>query len=258
MDPISYLSSYGFKVTSDPARYKSGIWGLRNYTVSGYNYDNYCGGYHRAYDLVKYDHAAIPAVFDGIVTTGTNSYGNFGGTVVIANKNIGFQVIYGHLARPLMVHMGQHVKKGDVIGYQSNTNYQNVRMDSHLHIQFQKYGYINREKDFVCTGINPLTINVDKKGYNAAWLWRGNFTCNKVINIRDFPSISGRRVGFTKEKEKFYFDKIYDNDGYWWLRLKHKDRTVFIACGKKVPGILFKDAELYGLVNGLNTEKGKE
>ena len=41
MDPITYLISQGFKVTSDPGRYKSGIWGLRNYTVNGYNYDNY-------------------------------------------------------------------------------------------------------------------------------------------------------------------------------------------------------------------------
>src|SRR5699024_7820756 len=78
MNPIAYLISQGFKVTSDPARYKSGIWGLRNYTVNGYNYDQYCGGYHRAFDLVKYDRAPIPAVFDGIVTAGTNHFGNLG------------------------------------------------------------------------------------------------------------------------------------------------------------------------------------
>ena len=258
MDPIAYLVSHGFKVTSDPARYKSGIWGLRNYTVNGYNYDNYCGGYHRAYDLFKYDRAPVPAVFDGIVAAGTNNHGNFGGTVVIANKNLGFQAIYGHLARPLAVRPGQHVKMGDIIGHQSNTNYQNVRIDSHLHIQFQKYGYINGERNFVCTGINPLTINIDKKGYTAAWLWTGNFISKKNINIREFPSLTGTRVGFTNENLKFYFDKLYDNDGYWWIRSKYKERTVFIACVKKVSGVVFKETKLYGTISGLNTAKGKE
>src|SRR5699024_12351352 len=101
MNPIEYLINHGFKVTSDPARYKSGIWGLRNYTMNGYNYDNYCGGYHRAYDLVKYDRAPIPAVFDGIAAPGTAGVGNFGGTVVLANKNLGIRAFYVHLAGPI-------------------------------------------------------------------------------------------------------------------------------------------------------------
>lgn len=258
MDPIEYLVSHGFTVTSDPTRYQSGIWGLRNYTVNKYNYDNYCGGYHRAYDLVKYDRAPVPAVFDGIVAAGTKSYGNFGGTVVIANKNLGYQAIYGHLERPIAVRPGQHVKEGEIIGYQSNTNYENVRMDSHLHIQFQKYGYINSERDFVCTGINPLTIKLDKKEYTAAWLWSGVFTAKETINIREFPSLTGRKVGFSKENSKFYFDKLYDNDGYWWIRSNYNGRTLFIACGKKVPGLVFKETDLYGTVSELNTAKGRE
>lgn len=258
MNPIAYLTGQGFKVTSDPAKYKSGIWGLRNYTVNGYNYDNYCGGFHRAFDLVKYDRAPVPAVFDGIVSAGTGSYGNFGGTVVVANKNMGVQVIYGHLARPIKVRPGQHVRQGEIIGYQSNTNYQNVRMDSHLHIQFQKYGYINNERDFVCTGINPLTINTGKKGYHAAWLWSGSFTAKKLINIREFPSLSGYRVGITRENTKFCFDKLYDNDGYWWLRCSHNGRIVFLACGKKEAGKIFTETPLYGEIENLNTSLGKE
>lgn len=258
MNPIEYLINHGFKVTSDPAKYKSGIWGLRNYTVNGYNYDNYCGGYHRAYDLVKYDRAPVPAVFDGIAAPGTAGFGNFGGTVVLANKNRGIQVIYGHLARPLSISPGQHVKQGDIIGYQSNTNYQNVQMGSHLHIQFQKYGYISRERNFVCTGINPLALNVDKRRYNAAWLWSGDFTADQIINIRDFPSLAGSRIGFTGKNSKFSFNKLYDNDGYWWLRCRQQGKTVFIACGKKIPGTVFKETKLYGKLSRLNTSKGKE
>ena len=258
MNPIAYLKSQGFKVTSDPNTYKSGVWGLRNYTVGGYNYDNYCGGYHRAYDLVKYHRAPIPAVFDGVVTSGTNNYGNFGCTVVIANKQLGCQVIYGHLARPLKVRIGQNIKQGDIIGYQSNTNYQNVKMDSHLHIQFQRYGYISGERNFVCSGINPLQINVQQKGYKAAWFWSGVFTANHVINIRDFPALTGSRIGLARKNLKLNFDKLYDNDGYWWLRCTYNGRTVFIACGRKQNGLEFTKTKLYGTVSGLNTSKGIE
>lgn len=258
MNPIEYLTKQGFKITSDPSRYTSGIWSLRNYTVNGYNYDAYCHGYHRAYDLAKFDRAPIPAVFDGIVTAGTSNYGNFGCTVVVANKELGYQVIYGHMARPLKVRVGQRVKQGDIIGYQSNTNYTNVRMDSHLHIQFQKYGFISGERNFVCTGINPLTINVNKKGYHAAWFWSGLFTSREVINIRNFPALSGVKNGVVTNHEKLKFDKLYDNDGYWWLRSNYKGRQIFIACGKRVPGIIFTKTKLYGEVSQLNTSKGKE
>lgn len=258
MNPIAYLSSHGFKITSDPSKYRSGIWGLRNYTVNGYNYDAYCQGYHRAYDLVKYNRAPIPAVFGGIVTVGTSSYGNFGCTVVIANKELGYQVIYGHLARPLKVRVGEHVKQGGIIGFQSNTNYQNVRMDSHLHIQFQRYGFLPNERNFVCTGITPLTINVNQKGYHAAWLWSGIFTATEIINIRSFPSQTSVKKGMINKGEKLKFDKLYDNNGYWWLRCIHNGGQIFIACGKKVPGIIFTKTKLYGEVSQLNTSKGKE
>lgn len=258
MNPIGYLINRGFKITSDPSKYGSGIWGLRNYTVNGYNYDAYCNGFHRAYDLAKYHRASIPAVFDGIVTAGTSNYGNFGCTVVVANKELGYQVIYGHLARPLKVRMGQHVKQGEIIGYQSNTNYQNVRMDSHLHIQFQRYGFLSGERNFVCTGINPLSINVNKKGYHAAWFWTGIFTSDETINIRNFPSLSGVKIGGINKNKKLNFNKLYDNEGYWWLRCNYEGKQVFIACGKKFPGVIFTKTKLYGKVRGLNTSKGRE
>src|SRR5690625_348687 len=91
-------------------------------------------------------HDALP-----MVTAGTRAYGNFGGTAVVANKELGIQVIYGHLSRNIPVKIGRKVRQGDTVGYQSNTNYQGVRMNSHLHIQFQNYGYIAGERDFVCS-----------------------------------------------------------------------------------------------------------
>lgn len=164
MNVIEYLVSKGFTITSDPTKYASGIWGLRNYTVNGYNYDSYSGGYHRAYDFGSKlgDGAAIPSVCDGVVVRGTTAYGNFGAQVVILDSAGKYQHIYGHLKRNIPVKVGQKVKKGQTIGYQGNTNYNNVYMASHLHYQVQTAGY-RAERAFVTDGINPLNISYDGK-----------------------------------------------------------------------------------------------
>lgn len=163
MNPIEYLIKQGFSISSNPHKYASGIFGLRNYTVNGYNYDSFCGGMHAAWDLFKPDGSAIPSVAEGIIVAGTTAYGNFGGQTVVAYPQLGIQAIYGHLKRNIPVKIGQKVKQGQTIGYQGNTNYNNVRMDSHLHIQFQPLGYIADERTFVCTGIDVSNIDVNKK-----------------------------------------------------------------------------------------------
>ena len=256
MNPIDYLISQGFKVTSDPAKYASGVWGKRDYTVDGYNYDSYCGGWHRAYDLSKYHLAPVPSVCDGVVTAGTRAYGNFGGTAVVANKELGIQVIYGHLSRNIPVKIGRKVRQGDTVGYQSNTNYQGVRMNSHLHIQFQNYGYIAGERDFVCSGINPLNINVS--GYKAAWLWKGKFRADSRINLRDFPALAGRKTGVLAAGSTVVFNKLYEQDGPWWLRMKYQGATRFMAAGRRVTGVTFSKSRLWGKMLSLDTSGGRE
>ena len=166
MNPIKYLQSKGFKISSDPSKYSSGIWGLRNYTqydpVKKYwiNHDAYSDGYHNAYDLYREDGAPLPAVVDGTIVDGTRQNGNFGGTIVLADNKGDYQYIYGH-CKNLRVKVGDKVKQGDILGYQSNTNYAGVYMDSHLHFQTQKQQYYANEKTFVKTGINPLGIDVN-------------------------------------------------------------------------------------------------
>lgn len=167
MNPIEFLKKKGFRITSDPNTYGSGVWGLRNYTVNGYNYDVYCNGMHPAYDFGKHDGAAIPSIADGIVVAGTSTRSNFGAQVVIAYEQLGIQVIYGHLKRNLPVKINDKVKQGQTIGYQGNTNYNNVSMDSHLHIQFQEIEYLPDEWTFVCSGIDVLNIDVNKKAAAA-------------------------------------------------------------------------------------------
>lgn len=262
MNPIEYLVRQGFRITSDPSKYRSGIWGKRNYTVDGYNYDTYCGGFHRAYDLAKAHLAPVPSVCDGEVVSGTNQFGNFGGTVVIANKALGIQVIYGHLARNLKVRIGQSVRQGDIVGLQSSTNYDNVEMASHLHIQFQPYGYIPNERTFVCSGIDPLKIDVGGKAYQEAWLWHGQFKTARRIRIRHRPSTSAAIDGVLPESADVRFDKLFINEGLWWIRILVKNELKCIAIGKKRAGVNFRQADrsgdLWGKVRNLDTSRGKE
>lgn len=255
MNPIDYLISQGFKVTSDPATYASGVWGKRDYTVNGYNYDSYCGGYHRAYDLSKSHLAPVPSVCDGVVTAGTRAYGNFGGTVVVANKDLGIQVIYGHLSRNIPVKIGRKVWQGDTVGYQSNTNYQGVGMNSHLHIQFQNYGYIAGERDFVCSGIDARKIDV---GGGDGWLWTGRFRTGERINVRGAPGLKGKKTGVLASGLNVAFDKLYGQDGYWWLRIQYQGATRYIAAGKRVKGVTFAKSKLWGKVLSLDTSGRKK
>ena len=241
MNPIDYLVSKGFRITSDPSKYRSGIWGKRDYTVDGYNHDGYCGGHHRAYDLSKHHLAPVPSVCDGIVAAGTKAYGNFGGTVVIANEALDIQVIYGHLSRNLPVRAGQKVKAGQTIGHQSNTNYQGVQMNSHLHIQFQKYGYIKNERDFVCTGIDPLNIVL-----SDVWLKEGKFVTDRNINIRTFPNLKAGRSGVLPAGSTAVFDRYYASGSHWWLRFRHKGAVRFIAAGQRAGGKAFGRTGLWG------------
>lgn len=159
---IDYYVADGFTITSDPRKYASGVFGVRNYTVNGYNYDSWCGGLHEAVDIAREHGAPIKSFADGIVTLGTG-FGGFGYQVTIAYEQFDIQVTFGHVQNNIPVKVGQKVKKGQVIAYQGNTHNQGagVSMASHVHIQTQNLEYIADEWTFICRGINPFNINID-------------------------------------------------------------------------------------------------
>ena len=172
-NPIAFLENHGYRWTSDPNLYYQSYnpnrgkkpWGKRDHYEYGINVDSYCGGYHRAYDMVKWHGAGIPAIANATVLAGTG-WNTFGWTLVLGFKDAKgrlFQVIYGHLNRnPLLdVRIGQNVKQGQIVAYQGASNNLNVTMNSHLHIQFQNYQSLN-EWEFTCLGIDPLNIDVSK------------------------------------------------------------------------------------------------
>lgn len=169
LNPIEYLQSKGFRITSNPNHYSSGIWGKRDLVQNRINADAYCNGYHRAYDLSKADGEAIPSIADnGRVVAGTRKNGTFGVQVCIVYDHLGIQVIYGHLKGNIPVKVGDIVNQGDTIGFQGNTNNINdSKMPSHLHIQFQNIETLS-EWEFTCKGIDIKHINVDKKAFEAS------------------------------------------------------------------------------------------
>lgn len=163
MNPIEYLQLKGFRITSNPNHYASGIWGKRDLFQNGINADAYCGGYHRAYDMSKADGEAVPSIANhGRVVSGTRKNGTFGAQVCVVYDHLGLQVIYGHLKGNIPVKVGDIVNQGDTIGYQGNTNNINdAKMPSHLHIQFQTIETLN-EWEFTCKGIDIKHIDVNK------------------------------------------------------------------------------------------------
>lgn len=171
LSPVEYLMSKGFRITSNPDEYYESYnpnhgkkeWGKRDlwewHNGRKIYHDDYCGGWHLAFDLSIKEGADLPAVVDGIIVAGTSSKGNFGGTAVLADHKGHWQYIYGH-CKNLKVKVGDTVKQGDKLAEQSSTNYYNNPMNSHLHFQTQKQEYLD-EKEFVCSGVNPENINVE-------------------------------------------------------------------------------------------------
>ena len=172
-NPIQFYLDDGWIITSDPHKYYESYnpnrnkkpFGKRDLMSYGINADAYCGGFHRAYDFVKWHNAPIKAFADGTVLNGTG-WNTFGWTLVLSFKDVNgrmFQVVFGHLNRnPLLdFKVGDKVKKGQVVAYQGASNNLGVTMASHLHIQFQNYQALN-EWNFTCLGIDPLNIDISK------------------------------------------------------------------------------------------------
>lgn len=161
---IDYLTEKGWKISSDPRQYDNypKNYGYRNYIENGINYDSFCGGYHRAFDVYSNATNDVPSVTSGTVVT-AETHGNFGGTLEVRDAN-GNDWIYGHLQRDsLRFKKGDLVNQGDVVGLQGSSNYDDNPMAVHLHIQLRPKGTdLSDEKAEVCTGLPIETYDISK------------------------------------------------------------------------------------------------
>ncbi|HCW36772.1 N-acetylmuramoyl-L-alanine amidase [Mammaliicoccus sciuri] len=255
---ITYLTKKGWEISSDPRTYDQypKNYGYRNYTEDGINYDAYCSGYHRAFDVYSNESNQIPAVTSGTVIL-SEPFGNFGGTIEIRDNN-GNDWIYGHMQRDtLQYSKGDKVIQGDIIGLQGNSNYDNNPMSEHLHIQLRQKGEdISKEVTRVCSGMpienydisklnqkldqsnNKGAVKMSRKimivaghGYNDPGAV-GNGTnerdfirANIVDRVANYLKQAGHTVGIYGKDQDMYQDTAYGEQvgnktdyGLYWVK----------------------------------------
>ncbi|MCY1029132.1 N-acetylmuramoyl-L-alanine amidase [Mammaliicoccus sciuri] len=255
---ITYLTKKGWEISSDPRTYDQypKNYGYRNYREDGINYDAYCNGYHRAFDVYSNETNQIPAVTSGTVIL-SEPFGNFGGTIEIRDSN-GNDWIYGHMQRDtLQFSKGDKVIQGDIIGLQGNSNYDNNPMSEHLHIQLRQKGEdISKEVTRVCSGMpienydisklnqkldqsnNKGAVKMSRKimivaghGYNDPGAV-GNGTnerdfirANIVDRVANYLKQAGHTVGIYGKDQDMYQDTAYGEQvgnktdyGLYWVK----------------------------------------
>ncbi|WP_427338915.1 peptidoglycan DD-metalloendopeptidase family protein [Caloranaerobacter sp. DY30410] len=106
--------------------------------TSGYGYRRNPFGkgreFHKGLDIANKPGTKIRAAGSGVVTF-AGYYGGYG-KVIIISHGYGYQSIYGH-NKKLLVKVGQHVKKGEVIAEMGNTG---RSTGPHLHFEIRYYG----------------------------------------------------------------------------------------------------------------------
>jgi murein DD-endopeptidase MepM/ murein hydrolase activator NlpD len=92
---------------------------------------------HEGMDFTASTGTPIYATGDGVVKNADNSLSGFGNHIEI-NHGYGYLTLYGHLSK-YKVRAGQHVKRGDVIGFVGSTGRSQA---PHLHYEVHKDGKV--------------------------------------------------------------------------------------------------------------------
>jgi murein DD-endopeptidase MepM/ murein hydrolase activator NlpD len=90
---------------------------------------------HAGLDFSAPQGTPIYATADGVVTTAGNTANGYGNHVVI-DHGYGYETLYGHMVR-VKASRGQHVKRGDLIGYVGSTG---KSTGPHCHYEVHKNG----------------------------------------------------------------------------------------------------------------------
>lgn len=93
--------------------------------------------FHAGMDFSAKTGTQIYATGDGVVERADNTASGYGNHIVIRH-GYGYQTLYGHLSK-YKVRAGQHVKRGDVIGYVGSTGRSEA---PHLHYEVHKNGEV--------------------------------------------------------------------------------------------------------------------
>ncbi len=98
---------------------------------AGYRWGTYY--WHSGVDYVARYGTPIIAVADGIINRMGYQYGGYGNYIKIYHPQVGMYTLYGHMSRFYPgIHIGTHVKAGQIIGYVGNTG---LAYGAHLHFE---------------------------------------------------------------------------------------------------------------------------
>jgi murein DD-endopeptidase MepM/ murein hydrolase activator NlpD len=106
---------------------------------------------HEGMDFTAKLGTPIYATGDGVVARADNTASGFGNHVVIRH-GYGYETLYGHLSK-YKCRAGQHVKRGDIIGYVGSTG----RSEGpHLHYEVHKDGNVVNPLNFYYGNISAI------------------------------------------------------------------------------------------------------
>ncbi|MFV5688507.1 M23 family metallopeptidase [Flavobacterium sp. ZT3R25] len=106
---------------------------------------------HKGMDFSANTGTPIYATGDGVIAKADNTASGYGNHIVIKH-GYGYETLYGHLSK-YKVRAGQHVKRGDVIGYVGSTG----RSEGpHLHYEVHKDGNVVNPLNFYYGNISAI------------------------------------------------------------------------------------------------------
>ncbi|SEG02011.1 M23 family metallopeptidase [Flavobacterium urumqiense] len=106
---------------------------------------------HKGMDFSANTGTPIYATGDGVIEKADNTASGYGNHIVIKH-GYGYETLYGHLSK-YKVRAGQHVKRGDIIGYVGSTG----RSEGpHLHYEVHKDGNVVNPLNFYYGNISAI------------------------------------------------------------------------------------------------------
>jgi len=106
--------------------------------------------FHPGMDFASPEGTEIYATGDGVVTRADNMAQGYGNHVVL-DHGYGYETLYGHMSK-LGVHVGQQVKRGQLIGYVGSTG---LSTAPHVHYKVHKNGSTVNPINFYYNDLTP-------------------------------------------------------------------------------------------------------
>ena len=183
-----------------------------------------------------YNNQAIVAAESGTVVECGDGYGNtypnkriYGNYVIISHGD-GYWTVYGHLFPGLAVTKGQHVRKGQTVGYMGNSGYSNGQ---HLHFEIRvganlkskskdPLNYLKLEDHNIY--VNPDTLAKDRILYRDSGIGtpveRDTSklqieVITDTLNARSNPGLSAKRLGYANRGVYNILSEEPDSDYIW-------------------------------------------